>query len=611
MRTIIIGLDAFDPAFFEHLSGQGKTPNLSRLVENGGYARFGVSNPPQSEVSWTSIATGLNPGDHGIFDFVHRDPDTYIPYVSLLPTKKGLAGTQFASPFTARTIFEHVARKGYPATVLWWPATFPARPELPVHTIPGLGTPDILGQLGVGTLFTSNEGVGRGNLKTRVEPLRNSGKNRFDGLLKGPARKSRRDSKESVVKIRIDLVESKSARITLDKDVVELVEGEWSPILEATFRMGLFLKVRAITRFILTSTQPEVRLYMLPLQLHPLHSPWQYATPRGFVKKTWAACGPFLSLGWPQDTTGLEEKCINDDQFLVLNESVHDARERALMYHILQSREGILACVFDSLDRIQHMFWRDRPDIIQQWYIKLDTLIGKVEHALRSHEAGQAKLVVVSDHGFTEFNYKVHLNRWLIDHGYLTPIKQGENGSLKDIDWHRSSAYAIGLNSIYFNLSGREGKGIVDPNQVEQLLPKLRDELIEWQGPDGSRVVQKIWGRDETPKGSLSEHGPDILVGYSPGYRASSQTGLGQWEEFDIELNRDHWGADHCVNPEIVPGVIFSNQGLRKFPSPTYQDFPAIAIGENVDTGIPAPPETYNVEDEKIIEERLKSLGYL
>ncbi len=46
---------------------------------------------------------------------------------------------------------------GYPATALWWPAMFPARPELPVNTLPGLGTPDIRGQLGVGTLFTSEE----------------------------------------------------------------------------------------------------------------------------------------------------------------------------------------------------------------------------------------------------------------------------------------------------------------------------------------------------------------------------------------------------------------------------------------------------------------------
>src|SRR5690554_622011 len=104
MHTLILGLDAFDPHIFERLHEQGRLPTLGKYVGSGGYARFGVSNPPQSEVSWTSIATGLNPGGHGLFDFVHRDPATYRVHASLLPTKKGLAGTQFVRPYNARTL---------------------------------------------------------------------------------------------------------------------------------------------------------------------------------------------------------------------------------------------------------------------------------------------------------------------------------------------------------------------------------------------------------------------------------------------------------------------------------------------------------------------------
>jgi hypothetical protein len=63
-------------------------PNLGKYLESGGYSRFGIANPAQSEVSWTSIATGLDPGGHGLFDFVHRNPANYSLHVSLLPTKK-------------------------------------------------------------------------------------------------------------------------------------------------------------------------------------------------------------------------------------------------------------------------------------------------------------------------------------------------------------------------------------------------------------------------------------------------------------------------------------------------------------------------------------------
>jgi predicted AlkP superfamily phosphohydrolase/phosphomutase len=155
MRTIIVGFDSFDPQIFEPLQQAGRMPNLSKFVEAGGYSRLEVSSPPQTEVSWTSIATGVDPGSHGIFDFVHRDPQTYIPYVSLLPTKQGVMGEQFLRPYTTKTLFQEAADMGYPATALWWPALFPARPDLPVATLPGLGTPDIRGQLGVGTYLTT------------------------------------------------------------------------------------------------------------------------------------------------------------------------------------------------------------------------------------------------------------------------------------------------------------------------------------------------------------------------------------------------------------------------------------------------------------------------
>ena len=157
MKTLILGFDSFDPKVFEELAGQNQLPNLEKFVGQGGYSQLEVCSPPQTEVSWTSIATGADPGGHGIFDFVHRDPATYIPYVSILPTRKGALGEQFVPPYTAKTFFEEAAAMGYPATALWWPAMFPARLELPVMTLPGLGTPDIRGQLGVGTLLSTEE----------------------------------------------------------------------------------------------------------------------------------------------------------------------------------------------------------------------------------------------------------------------------------------------------------------------------------------------------------------------------------------------------------------------------------------------------------------------
>ena len=175
MRALILGFDSFDPKLFEEFSDQGDLPNLSKLAESDGYSPLKVSAPPQTEVSWTSIATGADPGSHGIFDFVHRTPETYIPYVSILPTHTSAIGTQFTAPYTARTMFDEAVDQGYPATALWWPAMFPANPGSPVRVIPGLGTPDIRGQLGLGSFYSTEEGFLKEKHKTPVEIFSNGG----------------------------------------------------------------------------------------------------------------------------------------------------------------------------------------------------------------------------------------------------------------------------------------------------------------------------------------------------------------------------------------------------------------------------------------------------
>lgn len=171
MKTIILGFDALDPGICESLFQKGSLPNLARYLGIDGYRRFKVTDPPQSEVSWTSIATGLDPGGHGIFDFVHRNPATYTPFVSLLPRERTIGGICYVPPTSVSTLFEQAARMGFPATSLFWPATFPARPDSLVKSLPGLGTPDIHGKLGVGIQFSSEKGANDDNRKTPFQLL--------------------------------------------------------------------------------------------------------------------------------------------------------------------------------------------------------------------------------------------------------------------------------------------------------------------------------------------------------------------------------------------------------------------------------------------------------
>ncbi len=611
MKTIVAGFDAFDPKFFEKLHAEGKTPHLSKLVQAGGYARFAVSNPPQSEVSWTSIATGQNPGGHGIFDFVHRNPANYGLFVSLLPTQSGIAGKQFVPPHRAQTLFDAAAEDGYPATSLWWPATFPARLQSPVRTIPGLGAPDIFGRLGVGIVYSVEAITAQKDLKTAQARLARKSPGVFTGEISGPAKGPRAGGQPAIMPFELQIQSDRQARLLIGKQAFALTPGQWSEMIEIGFRVGFGLSVKVVTRAIWTRAGDAPVLYFLPLQLHPASSPWPYATPKGWVKKLWQDPGPFLTSGWPQDTTALEEGFISDEQFMALCRLIFAERQRIFFRLIDEFREGVLACVFDSLDRIQHMFWQDRPDLIEGWYLQLDGLVGKIQEKLHTQaRSNPARLLIVSDHGFTNFDFKVHLNRWLLERGYLTLAEGAGEASLSAADWSKSQAYAIGLNSLYLNLAGREGQGIVAPDQCEALTEKLRAELLDWRGPDGQQVVQQAAPNQQAFSGPLASYGPDLVVGYRPGYRASSETGLGQWGEEVIEPNRDHWRGDHCIDPQAVPGVLFASTGLRDVPQPSYADFPALAIGKALTPGQVAPPPV-SAEDQEALEERLKGLGYL
>jgi len=604
MKTLILGFDSFDPGVFEELAGRNQLPNFEKFIEHGGYSRLEVCSPPQTEVSWTSIATGADPGSHGIFDFVHRDPATYIPYVSILPMRKTAVGEQFVPPYTTKTLFEEAAEMGYPATALWWPAMFPARPELPVNTLPGLGTPDIRGQLGVGTLFTS---VDETKKKTNVVKLVSSGKDHYQCELPGPQTPGKNGPRTITLPMAVDVIDSQTVRVTVDSQKLELRLGQWSDIVELRFKAGMLFNIHAITRFIAVSLKDVVRIYALPLQIHPLHSTWHYSSSNAFARKLWKEVGSYLTLGWPQDTTGLEDGCITDDQFLDLCQKIFDRRIQ-ILYHLMKDfKEGVLASIFDDLDRVQHMFFHNRKDVVHDWYKRLDQFVGDVNTKMGGW-SGKYRYLILSDHGFADFRKKIHLNRWLHDHGYLS-MKNGSE-DLASVDWSKTRAYSVGLNSIYLNIAGREGQGIVPPDAIENLLGEIQTKLTEWQ--DGERnPIQKVRLKHETFNGPFTRFGPDLVVGYAPGYRASAETGLGKVPAGIMEENTDHWGADHCIESSAVPGVIFANRDLRDFGTISFRDIPFLAIGKHLDQSNIKPPSQAAGQGQKDLEERLKGLGYL
>jgi predicted AlkP superfamily phosphohydrolase/phosphomutase len=79
----------------------------------------------------------------------------------------------------------------------------------------------------------------------------------------------------------------------------------------------------------------------------------------------------------------------------------------------------------------------------------------------------------------------------------------------------------------------------------------------------GETVVRRVYTNEELYRGPYAAEGPDLIVGFKPGYRASWQTAVGGAPEGLLSDNEKKWSGDHLVDPSYVPGILFVNRPLR------------------------------------------------
>src|SRR5438132_10189666 len=87
-KVIVLGFDGVDAGYTERWMNEGKLPNLARLRQNGTFRPLRPTIPAQTPVSWSTFSTGIDPGRTGIFDFLRRDPKTYLPLFAAFDESK-------------------------------------------------------------------------------------------------------------------------------------------------------------------------------------------------------------------------------------------------------------------------------------------------------------------------------------------------------------------------------------------------------------------------------------------------------------------------------------------------------------------------------------------
>lgn len=561
-------MDGLDPNIMESMMGKGQLPNFERLAQKGFYSRLKTTTPPQSPVAWTTIATGCEPAEHGIFDFLTRDPETYLPQLTILQRK----GSRYIPPFRVKTFWETASEKGIKSTILRWPLTFPPR-KFNGKILAGLGVPDIQGGLGQYTFYTSNPDFDTKDKKGRIVKV-NPQNHKITTELHGPSLASLTGSRVSSVPLMIEIVDD-SVRCHLNDIKIELRTNNWSDWVQVKFNIGLMVKIKGLCKFYLKSITPEFELYVTPVQIAPGTFNLPISSPQEYSLSLSEQIGHYATLGLPEDTNALNDEVIDEDAFLMSCDSIMQERQKMFFYELDRFKEGILACVFDTTDRIQHMFWRymdnTHPmydestaeiygDVIPRYYQMMDNILSKVRDGVSS----DTLLMICSDHGFSSFKKSVHLNAWLVQNGFmaLKDGKKSSEGLFDGVDWTITKAYAIGFNSIFLNLQGRESEGIVNSEHAAHLKEELTQKLSTLTD-DGVNVIKKISDADRTKEYGSSSNIPDLIAGYTKNYRCSWQTAIGGIADNRIiEENKKKWSGDHCCDATIVPGVFFSSNKL-------------------------------------------------
>ncbi|MGH9672073.1 MAG: alkaline phosphatase family protein, partial [Bryobacteraceae bacterium] len=510
-RIIFLGLDGLDPGLTDRFMAEGKLPNLSRLRDQGSYHRLRTTFPSLSPVAWSTFATGVSPARHNIFDFLNRNLKSYVPELASSKVhgprriwKVGRWRIPLGRPFVemkrkSQTFWKLLGDHYISSTILRVPITFPPE-KFNGRVLSAMSTPDLKGTQGSFSQFTTRVGKASYEQGSRY-PLRRDGP-ALEGVIEGPNNTMVEGEPPMSIPFRL-APNGKPGTYTLEvqDERHDLAAGEYSPWIPLRFRAAPGIKVKGVARFRITETSPEFSLYMTPINIDPENPALPISHPSYYATYLAKLLGAFATVGMAEDTWALNEGVIDEKAFLEQAWLIQEEREKMFLNALERSRQGVVACVFDTSDRVQHMFYRyldgratgDFANTIPDLYQRMDRLVGRVMPFLDD----QTVFFVLSDHGFCSFRRGINLNTWLLQNGYLS-LRNGASESgpyFQGVDWNRTKAYTVGLGGLYVNQKGREASGIVRAGpEAEELKRELAAKLTGMRDPDTNAIaITKSW----------------------------------------------------------------------------------------------------------------------
>jgi len=620
-KLVILGFDGMDPDLVKKWMDEGKLPNMKKLAARGGLHRLETTHSPESPTSWASFATGVNAGKHNIYDFLIRDPRTYLIDLGMVHREPPrfvlnyfpVSRPKLTSLRGGTSFWVTAGRSGVRSSVLTVPVTFPPEEVPNGEMLAGLPLPDIRGTMGTFSYYGTDlsryeegdtemggllkrlvfdgdtaqtELVGPPNpiIRQQLRQLRANTSQTDDDRTRIAELSARED-----VRLPMTIHWNKAghaATIALGDNSVHLQQGEWSKWINLDFDVNLLIRLHGMAQLYLIRADQELQLYVSPINWKPDQPPAPMSTPASLSADLYERLGPYRTLGWAEATWPLNEDRIDEQAFMDDLFRAFDDRAQVILQRLDTKQWDLLVGVIESTDRVQHMMWRlidpehpmyDRAlaakfgDSIERVYRRCDDFVGEVMSRIDE----TTPILIVSDHGFHSFRQSVNLNTWLVQEGYMTlqgqqpgekklrDLFSGGGTFWENVDWSHTKAYAMGLGQIYINLRGREGKGIVSPGADSNAVQdEIASKLLAMTDPKtGARIVDAVYKASDVYKGPYFDQAAELQVGFADGYRVSWQTSLGGSPPGLVYPNMKKWSADHgSFDYKSTEGTLISSR---------------------------------------------------
>ena len=548
-RALLIGLDGATWRLLDPMMEEGVLPNLARLRAGGTWGELESTIPPVTAPAWTTFQTGVLPGKHGVYAFNQYRKQSYRTTL--------VSSRDIRSP----VIWELVSDNDKRVAVVNVPLTYPPRP-VNGFLIAGMQTPNLKSD------FTHPSGL-------REELMR------------------------TVPDYRIIVPQTEFNLHGLDRFVEMSTKAEQA-------RFNAFC-------YVLKEKCPDWDLAMVHVQStdtvqHAIYC-WLDATDTRFSCDRYTRA---LSL----------YKAIDEQIGSVLNEFADD---ETLVIVLSDHGHGSIYKTINVNAHLHHMGFLSLRGA--QTSI---SFTGWLRKALR--------VLLRMD--------RWNLNKALLPKRFRRPLMERLSQNMM-IDWEHTQAYMINgwvYAYIYLNVKGRELAGVVEPALYDKVRAQVARAMKELRDPDtGQPVVGHVHPREEVFEGEFAQAAPDLIVVPAPGYEFTAS--VFQDTEAVIRHNRvgrDHVGS-HTMDGILVasgamvrPGPIVGARLVDLFPTilawlgvpiPSITDgrvlkeafvddpFGDLKVDQErngvVETVDDSLDEIYSAEDQALIEERLRALGYM